>query len=129
MSADGKIAAAATKPCLGLIPLSALQGVARVFAYGSRKYGGGNFLIATLRDGAGERYISAALRHLLEMQATNGQHTAESLGALDSESMLPHIDHAICGLIMLRAILVKCGALDADPTAWVQPGYGDVKRG
>ncbi len=121
---DGKIAQAAAKPCLGMIPFSALQGVARVFAYGARKYKPGNFLTATLRDGAGERYVSAALRHLLEMQAPNGLHTPESLGAVDSESALPHIDHAICGLIMLRAIMVKCGALDADPAAWIQPGYG-----
>lgn len=120
---DSKIATAAAKPRLGLILIAALQGAARVFAHGEKKHGPGNFYTATLEDGAAERYLSAVLRHMADLQLPNGRHSAESVGALDGESGLPHIDHAICGLIMLRAVLTKCGALSADPAAWVQLGY------
>lgn len=112
---DQKIKAAAGKPPLAMIPLRALKGVARVFGYGAKKYAPGNFLTAQLEDGAGERYPSALLRHLSDIQEPNGLFTTESLSALDPESALPHIDHAICGLIMLRAILTKEGALPEDP--------------
>jgi hypothetical protein len=49
------------------------------------------------------------------MQDPSGLWTPESLAARDDESGWPHIDHAICGLIMLRGIMVKSGALAADP--------------
>jgi hypothetical protein len=117
MSTDHKIAAAARKPSLGLIPIKALYGMARVFGYGASKYAPGNFLLATLDDGAGERYVSAALRHLADLQGLDGLYSAESLAAIDAESGLPHLDHALCGLLMLRAILIKEHALCADPGA------------
>jgi hypothetical protein len=112
---DQKIHTAAKKPALALLPWRFLLGVARVFMYGAKKYAPGNWYSATLSDGAGERYVSATQRHLSEMQEPNGLFTPKSLAALDEESGLPHIDHAICGLIMLRGILVKDGALTADP--------------
>lgn len=115
MSADQKIKTAAGKPPLGMVPAQALIGPSRVYGYGGRKYAPGNYYNATLDDGAGARYVSAALRHLGEMQLPNGLHTPESLAMLDPESGLPHLDHAICGLLMLRAIMIKCGALPADP--------------
>lgn len=121
MSADQKIAAAAKKPPLLLIPLLYLYGVARVFAYGVKKYALGNWHRATLDDGAGERYLSATTRHMAAMQNADGTVTPASLAALDDESGLPHIDHAICGLIMLRGIMVKCGALPADPGEGKEP--------
>lgn len=113
--ADLKINQAAKKADLGLIPLKALFGAARVFSYGAKKYAEGNFYEAFLEDGAGRRYISALLRHGAEMQEPNGLHTPSSLAERDEESGLPHIDHAICGLLMLRSIMTKCGALPADP--------------
>ena len=112
---DQKIKSASRKTPLGLIPVKALYGAARVFEYGARKYQPGNFFEAFLNDGAGPRYIDAALRHLGEMQEPNGMHTDASLAELDPESGLPHIDHAICGLIMLRTIMVKSEALRYDP--------------
>ncbi len=112
---DKKISAATGKPPLGIVPAEALVGPARVFQYGSRRYAPGNFLEADLSDGAGERYVSAALRHLMSMQEPNGLHTPESLGAIDAESGLPHLDHAICGLLMLRSIMAKADAIDIDP--------------
>lgn len=118
---DQKIKSASGKAPLGLIPARALVGPARVYGYGAKKYAAGNYYNATLADGAGARYVSAALRHLGDMQEPNGLHTAESLAALDPESGLPHIDHAICGLLMLRAIMTKCGALPADPGEGLEP--------
>lgn len=121
MSEDQKIKQAASKVPLGLVPKRALVGAARVFGYGARKYAPGNYYSATLADGAGERYISAALRHLSEMQEPNGLHTTESLASADPESGLPHIDHLLCGLMMLRSIMVKSGALPVDPGVGLDP--------
>jgi hypothetical protein len=118
---DQKIKTAAKKPRLGLIPRKALIGVARVFGYGAEKYAPGNFLTATLDDGAGERYSSGLERHLSEMQGMNGLYTPGSLASIDEESGLPHIDHAICGLLMLRAIATKDGALPVDPGEGAEP--------
>lgn len=112
---DGKISQAAAKPDLALIPKQALVGVARVFSYGAKKYAPGNFHQANLEDGAGRRYLSAYERHAMAMQLPNGLHTYVTLAALDEESGLPHIDHAICSLLMLRSIITKCGALPVDP--------------
>lgn len=118
---DEKIKTSAKKPQLALVPAQALVGAARVFAFGARKYSPGNFLNADLTDGAGSRYIGAALRHMSEMQLPNGLHTPGSLASLDIESGLPHIDHLICGLLMLRSIMVKCGALPVDPGEGLEP--------
>lgn len=109
---DYKVATASLKPRLALIPIRALNGIARVFEYGAKKYAPGNFLNATLKDSPGERYISATLRHLSEVQQEDGQITPTSLAAKDSESGLPHLFHAVCSLIMLIAILIKEGVLD-----------------
>lgn len=113
---DQKIHASAAKPPLNLIPLSALVGVARVFGYGAKKYALGNFLRAT-DDDIGNRYIGGVLRHCAALQRPDGLYDLESLSTLDSESGLPEIDHMLCGLIMLRAILVTRGALHVDPAA------------
>lgn len=122
---DKKIKTAAGKAPLGLVPAQALVGAARVFEYGARKYAPGNYYSASLSDGAGRRYVSAALRHLAEMQLPNGLHTADSLAAIDPESGLPHLDHVLCGLMMLRSILVKDGVLPADPGPGREPPHGE----
>lgn len=118
---DEKIKTAAGKAPLALVPTQSLVGAARVFGYGAKKYFAGNYYRATLEDGAGERYIGAALRHMAEMQCPNGLHTPESLATRDVESGLPHIDHVLCGLMMLRSIMVKCGALPVDPGIGLEP--------
>jgi hypothetical protein len=115
---DMKIDQASGKPPLFLIPLWLLIGLARVIAYGVRKYALGNWYSADLEDGAGERYLSAALRHMSEMQLPGGE---PDLSALDEESGLPHIDHAICSLVMLRGIAVKGGVLPRDPGRGNEP--------
>jgi len=118
---DSKIAWADKKVPLQMIPLKALYGAARVFAYGRKKHGAGNFLRATMKDGAGERYAGADLRHLSERQNLNGIWDDKSLAARDEESGLPHIDHEIATLLMKRAILVKEGVLPLDPGEGKEP--------
>ena len=111
---DQKIKAASDKVPMNLLPLRALKGVARVFGYGARKYAAGNFLTAD-DDKIGDRYSGGLLRHLAAAQRPDGLFDLESLAAIDDESGLPEIDHGICGLIMLRALLIKRGALSEDP--------------
>lgn len=101
------------------IPMWALQGVARVFAYGARKYAPGNWQRAGHEEGADEGgplndYQSAALRHWAAIQAACPVGVAD-WGAVDDESGLPHIDHLICSLLMLRGIGQLAGLLPADP--------------
>ena len=84
-----------------LVPSAAVEGVARVLAYGAKKYAAHNF-----RKGMKwSRLYSAAMRHLLAWNA--GQD-------LDPESRLPHLEHAACCLAML---------LDAD-----RLGHGEDDR-
>jgi hypothetical protein len=111
---DLKIKTAAEKVPLDLIPLHALAGTARVFQHGGAKYEPGNFLLAQ-DDDAPRRYAGALLRHLSAAQDPNGLVTWASIAALDEESGLPDLDHAIASLIMLRAAAIKKGALPADP--------------
>jgi hypothetical protein len=121
VAADSKITAAAGKIPLELIPFGAMKGPSRVFGYGKNKHGHGNFHNAHLNDGAADRYIGGLLRHIAEMQEANGKFTAKSIVHLDDESGLPDIDHAICGLLMLRAIMVKSGVLSEDPGVGNEP--------
>lgn len=110
---DCKVSAAARKPPLDLLPMRALYGAARAFQYGATKYAPGNYLNASLGDGAVNRYVGATLRHLTAMQCLDGQYGL--VGSLDAESGLPHLDHAIASLLMLRAIAIFGGHLSADP--------------
>jgi hypothetical protein len=81
----------AGKPDYSLLPLSALEPVVRVLEHGAAKYGRTNYLALA---GARERYLAACLRHLAAFQ--DGE-------AVDPESGLPHLAHAICGLIFVLA--------------------------
>lgn len=77
------------KPRTDLLPPDALLGTAAVFEYGSRKYSANNW-----RKGiALSRLTGALLRHIFAFMA--GQDN-------DPESGLPHLDHALCSLMMLR---------------------------
>lgn len=112
---DGKIATAKQKAPLHRLPLRWLIGLARVFQYGARKYGRENYYASADDPESCERYMGGVLRHLSEMQTPCGSYTQESCVALDAESGLPHIDHAIAGLVMLRARMCKAGSLPTDP--------------
>jgi hypothetical protein len=114
MSADLKISAAKHKAPLHLIPLHALIGLARVIEYGAVKYNPGNW-VNNPGDDAHALYVGACLRHLKDMQEAGGLRTRAGAVVLDAESCLPHLDHAIASLVMLREILTINGDLPADP--------------
>lgn len=120
MAVDSKISAAAKKVPLNMVPLLGLKGPARVFGYGTKKHGRGNFATGT-DDGAPDRYVGGFLRHMADSQNDDGTWNWESLARLDVESGLPEIDHALCGLLMLRVIMIKKGALPADPGEGNEP--------
>jgi hypothetical protein len=74
-----------------LLPPEALLGAAAVMGYGAKKYAAHNWRKATTWN----RYYDAAMRHLVAWQ------TGEDL---DPESGLPHLDHALCCLLMLSSL-------------------------
>lgn len=117
---DQKIKTAAGKIPMNLIPLRVLKGVARVFGYGAKKYAKGNWYTATDDDFTG-RYPGGGLRHLADAQNLDGTFDFASLAKLDDESGLPEIDHLLCGLIMLRGLLIKRGILPEDPGVGFEP--------
>lgn len=102
------------KPQLDLVPLRGLVGVARVQAYGDRKYAPGNWRRAA-QDGeqAVRDYVAAALRHWAACQ--------DDLGAVDPESGLPHYEHALTSWLMARELAVALGLLPQDPGAGNDP--------
>lgn len=103
------------KPPLQWVPLWALTGMARVFAYGARKYAPGNWQKAAA-DGARalEDYMSAFMRHWGAIQEADSGGVAK-WDSIDEESGLPHLDHAICSLVMLRGIAILSKILPRDP--------------
>lgn len=103
---------------LTLLPLHALVGPARVAAYGARGYAPGNYIEQPL-DTALAAYDSGRLRHHIACTPLNGVVTAQSYAALDEESDLPHIDHEIMNLLILRTLMIRDGVLPEDP------GYGN----
>lgn len=78
------------KPRMDLLPMEALELVAKVLTFGAKKYGDHNW-----RKGMKwGRLHAAALRHL----------SAWARGMdLDDESGLPHLAHAACCLLFLLA--------------------------
>lgn len=77
------------KPRPDLLPPGSILGASAVFAFGARKYSPWNW-----RGGIQvSRLLAATLRHLFAFSAGND---------LDPESGLPHLDHALCSLMMLR---------------------------
>ena len=110
---DHKIKTAAEKPPLDLIPLRALTGPSRAFQHGEIKYEIGNYLRALDNAATCNRYSGAALRHLSGMQGLDGVYSKPD--AIDGESGLPHIDHLIASLLMLRSILIQSERLPEDP--------------
>lgn len=85
------------KPPLHLVPLEALNDAARVMDFGDRKYAPFNWLGAVPEGDAGVRkYVGAALRHLGAMW--------RDLDAVDPESGLPHLAHALTSLLFASEI-------------------------
>lgn len=101
---------------IDIVPLGVCKGVARVLEHGAHpsKYARGNWYEAD-DDQIGNRYLGAGLRHLIDCQRQNGTFDLESLAKRDAESDLPEIDHLLCSLFIIRALMTKRGALPEDP--------------
>jgi hypothetical protein len=83
-----------------LLPLHALEEVVKVLEFGAAKYGAENW---RKLDNLQQRYYDAALRHVIADQ--KGE-------AVDDESDLPHLAHAICCLMFkLEDKLLSKGGL------------------
>lgn len=95
------------KPRVSLIPRAAMLGMARALSYGEKKYGTHNY-----RNGLSySRLSDAVLRHFLDF--------LEGIDN-DEESGLPHLDHALAGLAMLKFMTVHRQDMD---DRWLDPMY------
>lgn len=92
-----------SKPQISLLPMKELEGVVRVLEFGAKKYARGDWAFV---PGGAFRYFDAGLRHLAEL---SDPMCVEDLRKVDLESLLPHIDHAICSLIFARHFIFKRG--------------------
>lgn len=98
----------AGKPRMDLLPPDALLGAAAVFGFGAAKYSDRNWEQG-IETG---RLFAAVQRHM--WQWWNGEDR-------DGETDLPHLDHALCTLMMLRATAARGLAEDTRPYALMQP--------
>lgn len=80
-----------------ILPLDLLDGAARVFGHGAKKYSRNNF-----RKGGGfdpYRPLGAALRHLTEVQKALDTDNHDTL--IDKDFGESHLAHALCSLMIL----------------------------
>lgn len=109
-----KTTAPTRKPPIGLIPMRALVGTARVMEAGNVGRAPGNFVEIPLADGV-RAFDDAFARHRLSMQPLSGVVTPASLAAIDPDSGLPAIDHLIANLLILRTLMIRDNVLAEDP--------------
>lgn len=82
------------KPRMDLLPMDALEAIAKVLGFGAKKYGDHNWS----KGIAWGRLAGAALRHLgAWMRGVE----------LDAESGLPHLHHFGCCALMLIALVLR----------------------
>lgn len=86
-----------------LIPLDLLDGTARVFGHGLKKYGRNNYRLGFEPT----RPLGAVLRHLTEVQ--KAIETGDNIHMIDSETGEAHLHHAVCSLLILIDSLRKKG--------------------
>lgn len=103
MDADSAVKLDIDKPRLDLLPWHAVEGAARVLTYGAAKYAPHNWA----KGMAWSRLQAAARRHLVAF--SKGEN-------VDSESGLPHLDHAVCCLMFLSEYQKTAGGTDDRPT-------------
>lgn len=108
------VGSSARKAPLGIVPMHGLVGVSRVLEDSGVKYSPGNFMAQSVGD-AVESYDSAQLRHRLQCTPLSGLVTPATYAALDDDSGLPHIDHMLAGLLILRTLMIRDGMLPEDP--------------
>lgn len=77
------------KARLDLLPVRALELVARVLGFGARKYGVDNWRLV---EDARRRYYAAALRHMFAWWAGE---------QLDPDTGVSHLAHAACCVLFL----------------------------
>lgn len=87
---EGAVKHDADKPDPTLVPPKAVLAIARAMGFGAKKYGRDNYRQAPRLER--NRLLASAFRHLLA--DLDGE-------ALDPESGLPHVNHAMASLAML----------------------------
>ena len=92
---DGKVP-------MELVPMEALEDIARVFGYGARKYASWNWAKGMKHSVP----YACAMRHLAAWQ--RGEE-------LDPESGLPHLAHVGCNILMLLHFARYCPDMDDRP--------------
>ena len=75
------------KPRVGLVQMQMVLDVARIREYGNMKYHSPD----NWKNVEWERYWDAMMRHLIA-----AQESGDPLHAIDPESGLPHLAHAMC---------------------------------
>lgn len=94
---DQNVKADEGKLRLSLVPTEAIRGIARVRMYGITKYPEGG--PDNWKRVEPERYLDAALRHLLD--------AVDDLESKDDESGLHSVDHALTDLAFLSALMKR----------------------
>ncbi len=95
---SGAVKHDAEKPDFSLMPAKALEQVAAVWVFGERKYAAFNWA----KGFAWRRPVAASLRHIFAWLGGEDN---------DPESGLPHLAHAVCGILMvIHFSLYKIGA-------------------
>jgi len=92
------------KPKMHLIPPEALESMAIVLGFGAEKYGENNWRKDINNTSFGRTY-SSLQRHL------NAFWSGEDF---DPESGLPHLDHALTQLMILKMQTLECTNQDMD---------------
>jgi hypothetical protein len=87
----------AEKPRMDLLPFEALEEVAKVLAFGAKKYADNNWQKV---DGPESRYTAALLRHLVAMQREE---------RLDAESGLLHAAHLATNALFILWFEIQKG--------------------
>lgn len=104
------------KARVDLVPVEGIMAAARAFGYGAEKYSPWNWAggLAWLR------LYGATLRHLFAWVAGE---------AVDEESGLHHLDHALASLLMLQAHVEGALGDDDRPASRPEPFCGAYARG
>lgn len=90
------------KPCIHLIPMFVILGVAKVMALGAKKYGQKNWRVQPINAST---YYSAMCRHMVQWFELGED--------IDEESQQHHLEHVIaCAMIVLDGL--RHGKLNDD---------------